>query len=1346
MKCPHCDHLSVSDGARYCPNCGVSLLVLPSASVANKIIDYRELIEKSTQGFVGRQWVRDAVDSFLGADSPRYFLLLGEPGSGKTSFMADLIQRRGYPHHFIGKGSLSGLAASLDWRNPIRFAESLGYQLLRDYGGWIMDWESWGIEVRQEVRDLQGLLVGQVLETFQAVPLRPADRPILTVDQEVERFGAVARVVGVYIENLQIDAEQVVHQLLTVPLMRIARHWPEHQVVLVVDGLDEAEGYSDPRRNIFRLLPDGELPSNVRFLLSSRPGEHLTQEFLDQAQVIWLGGDDDGERSKRVWEDAREFVRRLANEDAIKPMLEQRSLDVDTFSATVASASSGNFLYLHYFAQGLRDGDATLLDLTALPRGLPGIYGDFLGKIKRVRGDISWIGAYKPVLGTLAVAREPLTRRQIADFSGVPQGTAGSALMRLKPFLDVKGEGRDRQYAVYHLSFGEYLVSEDNEDFIDGATMHARIVDYYRGGAASWHVVDWHRVDEYGMRHLARHLRALSDDGARRRQLYELICQPLMQEKRARYGSHSPFAADVELALEVAGPEQRVVSTQAITQEVRLGLVYATLRQLSTNVPAEVVGAFVRTGQMAQARGIAELMEPWHKVQAYRLIGEALLEGGDAKAASDFLTSAVAVIDAMENSESQVSAVVEIAPVLARAGELGRALAVTVGFPDGVHRAGTLAQITEALARSGQWPAAVEVADRALAAVSAVQAGPLSADTQGTVAEALARAGESRRAIEVAAQALAGIAGLGDKPKQAETACRAARALAAAGEGTGAAEAVRQAFGLATRIDVQWDKATALWVVTQTLTEIGDHPQALVVAGDALTATQAIEDEALQAMPLGQAVQILVQLDRPEEARHAAEAVKGRFWRALALKELAVALAGAGRLEAAHAIARQVESGVLRAQALSAIAEALTRAGDQRQALEVANRALLASEIAEDDSEVPRMLSSIARALAVAGDKQGASQAGWRALAAAAMLTDERLRTWALGDIAHAFAEAGEVAQAMELIGTMDDESKAFALERAAPAMARAGKLDLAMAAAEAIQDDFWRRYALGQMAQTLAAEDPDGALVLLDEIRDASQRVRTLAAVAGHLAAQDCDAVEGYVEEILDIVQSASEDARDYLLAGAVEVLAPLHPPGAEHLSASIATASFKATALVSAAAGRMERGLDAGDAWDQAWQVAQSAQEKTATLALAIARIGRHWHATGDARMADAVGLALHMVWSVPDRVERIDAAVQIAVMLGSFGPDQALVTLDEARRLAGTFAEARAQGQALSRIAGAMMDINPAGACRLLANLCRLGRDSFLGGVACIIPGAARLGGSALVWQIYQALEEAEEFFLT
>ena len=271
---------------------------------------------------------------------------------------------------------------------------------------------------------------------------------------------------------------------------------------MIVDGLDEATTYSEPQRNILSMLPDGSLPANVRFLLSSRPGEHLTPGFLSQARTFWLSEDEQGKIDPHTIEDAEAYVMNLAEEEQVSEMLARRKIRPEILSERVAAASQGNFLYLYHYAQGVRDGDESLLNLEKLPQGLYGIYADFLGKIKERREDVPWDGAYKPVLGTLAVAQAPLTRRQIATFAGISPQTAGTILVRLKQFLEIMEGGADRQHALYHKSFGEYLVSEENEDYVDGVEAHRCIADYcWREYSA-----DWSRSDAYGLRYLPAHL------------------------------------------------------------------------------------------------------------------------------------------------------------------------------------------------------------------------------------------------------------------------------------------------------------------------------------------------------------------------------------------------------------------------------------------------------------------------------------------------------------------------------------------------------------------------------------------------------------------------------------------------------------------------------------------------------------------------------------------------------------------------------------------------------------------------------------------------------------------------
>ena len=467
----------------------------------NKIINYKELINKSTEGFVGREWLRDEIDSFLKNDKHRFFLILGEPGSGKTAFLADLIKHRCYPYHFIGKGTLIYIISDWDWQDPVRFAESISYQLIRDYGGWVMDWEEWNIKVEQHAKDVIGCMVGAEVEEFNVKPCL-SKRPNLTVEQEAERFLLAGKMIGVYIKKISMDIEQVVRQLLKVPLSKIGKKWPDINFVVIVDGLEEAKCYSCSDRTIYKMLQNScDLPSNIRFLLSSTPGSHLEKPFLLQTKVAWLSKNEKGETDPRNLEDARDYVKRLSEEKIVEDMLDKRGLSKDEFLEQVVSASEGNFEYLHLYAQELKKDDQTLLDLKAPPKELYGVYEYFLGRTKEKLNDNAfWDEAYKPVLSILAVAQEPLTRKQISNFSMVNESTVATVITSIEQLLEIFRESSlGKLYKIYHKTFGEYIVSEENEDYIGTQEPNMRIVKYYSSGKGSWE-------EDFAIKYLMAHM------------------------------------------------------------------------------------------------------------------------------------------------------------------------------------------------------------------------------------------------------------------------------------------------------------------------------------------------------------------------------------------------------------------------------------------------------------------------------------------------------------------------------------------------------------------------------------------------------------------------------------------------------------------------------------------------------------------------------------------------------------------------------------------------------------------------------------------------------------------------
>lgn len=89
------------------------------------LYDDSDLIEEKSREFVGRENIFDAVDDFIGSNTRGYFLIKGEPGIGKTSFMSSLTKQKKWIHHF---NSLT------EGRNtPQKFYENICAQLILQY-------------------------------------------------------------------------------------------------------------------------------------------------------------------------------------------------------------------------------------------------------------------------------------------------------------------------------------------------------------------------------------------------------------------------------------------------------------------------------------------------------------------------------------------------------------------------------------------------------------------------------------------------------------------------------------------------------------------------------------------------------------------------------------------------------------------------------------------------------------------------------------------------------------------------------------------------------------------------------------------------------------------------------------------------------------------------------------------------------------------------------------------------------------------------------------------------------------------------------------------------------------
>src|SRR5512141_1444795 len=97
-----------------------------------EIRTHREAIDKryNAADFIGREWLVKEVTRFRDNKDGRQLIIVGEPGSGKSAFMAYLAEKWNCPRHFMRFDNISGVTGIA----PRNFLISIGEQLHQKYG------------------------------------------------------------------------------------------------------------------------------------------------------------------------------------------------------------------------------------------------------------------------------------------------------------------------------------------------------------------------------------------------------------------------------------------------------------------------------------------------------------------------------------------------------------------------------------------------------------------------------------------------------------------------------------------------------------------------------------------------------------------------------------------------------------------------------------------------------------------------------------------------------------------------------------------------------------------------------------------------------------------------------------------------------------------------------------------------------------------------------------------------------------------------------------------------------------------------------------------------------------
>jgi tetratricopeptide (TPR) repeat protein len=1187
--------------------------------------------------FVPLPWLAERVQAKLDDADCRFLLLTAEPGAGKTAFMTWLARRYpDCPRYFIRR----------DQRTPLGDvgARSLLLQIGCQLAATQPD-----LFTREQVEVAVEQRIGTVAETGQAIGAQveriissPFYQAVMQIQQQVKELkGNVIGIrVGEWITDPRlIPVDDLQYMALIDPALAMLQTHPDGRIVILIDALDELRYRPSQDTLLAWLATCPELPPNVRLVLSSRPDETLLTRFRE-AQQHWLrelniaAGDPDLESALRSYASGLvaepEFQATLGSAPAMK-----------NFVNRVVEKADGNFGYLDAVGRGidqaLTQEDHQLLtqlvELSDLPGTLRGLYVFFLHQLKDITsrksievedvetGDVhylsAWPAVYQRILGVLTVAREPLSLAQIRRFGAIAAAPEYlvEAMEYLRQFLDREGDG----YRLYHSTIVELLTAEstkenpDTQDIYQNSLRsHSRIVTFYRKGTESWEDVDWRRVDDYGLLHLAEHLYVLRETEHFSRQLYQLICKPFMWEKQRRYGSHQPFATDVKLAIDMARAEE----PPNLAHEVRGWLIYARLGTQASQIPPEILSALVRAGQAKKVMGFVSLIPDKEiQVEAYLLVSKALLERGERAEAGNALILAFSAVKALRilpgkgREGIRAAGFMRIALALLQAREFERALEVIGALDDEMLQARGLSAVTQAMSWAGDWvregERVAQTADGLLIETEKIEDKSEKAQVLIGTASMLAQAGESTRAAEVANQALAVIDAIEDESTKAQVLLvliaqaqvPLAQSLAQSGESRRAAEVADRVLTVAEAIEDQEPKLRILSALAQALVLIGENRRAVEVANRALEIIDAIEDELEKATVLNWIAQALAQAGERGRAAEVANQA----------------------LEIADAIDDESEKADLR----TILALTFIRVGESRRAAEVASQALAVKNAIEDESRNQHQLIGSADVQAGHFD---------RALELTETIEDELEKALALSVIAEALGKAGENSRAAEVanqalaaaaaIGTKQEDQHRVGMKRAiADALANVGEFERAQMVAEEAGVGLSEQDKEGVEIRALFLAQTghfDRALELIAAIEDKSEKAQSLIGTASMLAqAGESTRAAEVANQALAVIDAIEEDEprRAYQLFGIEQALALSGKfDRALELIAAIEDESQKVialsgTALALAQAGETgraaeiaNRALEIAEAIKEVWQRAMA----LGPVALALAQAG--------------------------------------------------------------------------------------------------------------------------------------------
>ncbi|MBD2234986.1 hypothetical protein [Phormidium tenue] len=414
-----------------------------------KAIDFSQDISQLNEDFVGQKWVLEKIDKWLLKKNDRFFILLGEPGVGKSAIAAHLTQKRKEiiaAHHFCKLGDEDTVC-------PSRVLRSLAVQL------------------DKTLPYYYDALVNTIKSTLSA-------EARINIDKiEDLEDGTLSIVKRFRINN--VDASDIANELdilIRAPLAALPKIYkekgetPPEIAVILIDGLDVAvtmeEGVQEDEdlATLFAALSEDEsLPSWIRFLFTTRPDRRVLREFEPLKPYLLE------EMSEKNLADIRQYIdERIAGSSTIQNQVAETPMETQKWIEQLTERSQGNFRYIKSLLNDLEVGHSSLIKMPVLPVDLERSYADDFAQ--RFPKD-EWGQRHDQILRSLMEAKHPLAEDELATLTEIRPRQLRQDLWGLRQFLDVhlvrycsiwdKKENHYETYetfTIFHDSLKAYLM------------------------------------------------------------------------------------------------------------------------------------------------------------------------------------------------------------------------------------------------------------------------------------------------------------------------------------------------------------------------------------------------------------------------------------------------------------------------------------------------------------------------------------------------------------------------------------------------------------------------------------------------------------------------------------------------------------------------------------------------------------------------------------------------------------------------------------------------------------------------------------------------------------------------